>query len=829
MVKIELSVFCTLTFLLAKSIVAQVVDISSYSINPLGIVEIEVNSTPTHYYCLQVEDAENPNLFQTTSIALGGAESVTLSESLGALPLSRYRVLEYDIANPNDTDGDGLNDIAEMAENSGESPLNAAPSIDIEHGSVEMKSEEDFNILATNQNTTPWAYYLTGVTFTKFIILDFDTDEPKLYFINCNQYPLHADFAAYLGVNHTAPSVKKGQIFYSPHIVSSGGKLGTYLFNFSSTLVEEFQTVQRVHELLAANMPFLENSLSYYVLSHEEEEFEDSLLEFQNSRVPVLFESDAFAGVNYIGLHQAEGYGYLRWMSPSELPNERDIVVYEALPNVLPHVGGIISSVMQTPLSHVNLRAIQENVPNAFIRNPLENDSILALLGHYVYFKTNQSNFELREATLEEVNEWYSSKRPTQVQVPPLNLSYRQILPLNEISFGMFDGFGAKTANVAEMRTFGFSEGTVPDGFGIPFYYYKEFMEYNHFFENVQQMISDSEFLTNRAYRESALSQLRTLIKNAPMPSWMIDSLSQMHAQFENGVSVRCRSSTNNEDLPEYSGAGLYDSKTHHPDEGHISKTIRQVYASLWNLRAFDEREFNRVDHFSSAMGVLCHPNYDSEVVNGVGVTSDPVYSTDDNFYLNSQLGEELITNPNTTRPEELLIKKIPSTEEDLVIIQYSSLLDTDSLLMNSLQLDSLRQYMKVIHDRFEILYNAVGNESFAMDVEFKITANNKLAIKQARPWVSYKASPIEMKNDLDCDYSLAPNPCHDVLYLRCRDCQDVEISVFNGLGQLCLLPDSFVLDTSTFMFNVGGLPDGVYIIQGLPNGGSCGLKFIKQ
>jgi phosphoenolpyruvate synthase/pyruvate phosphate dikinase len=313
------------------------------------------------------------------------------------------------------------------------------------------------------------------------------------------------------------------------------------------------------------------------------------------------------------------------------------------------------------------------------------------------------------------------------------------------------------------------------------------------------------------------------------MPSWMIDSLSQMHAQFENGVSVRCRSSTNNEDLPEYSGAGLYDSKTHHPDEGHISKTIRQVYASLWNLRAFDEREFNRVDHFSSAMGVLCHPNYDSEVVNGVGVTSDPVYSTDDNFYLNSQLGEELITNPNTTRPEELLIKKIPSTEEDLVIIQYSSLLDTDSLLMNSLQLDSLRQYMKVIHDRFEILYNAVGNESFAMDVEFKITANNKLAIKQARPWVSYKASPIEMKNDLDCDYSLAPNPCHDVLYLRCRDCQDVEISVFNGLGQLCLLPDSFVLDTSTFMFNVGGLPDGVYIIQGLPNGGSCGLKFIKQ
>ena len=73
---------------------------------------------------------------------------------------------------------------------------------------------------------------------------------------------------------------------------------------------------------------------------------------------------------------------------------------------------------------------------------------------------------------------------------------------------------------------------------------------------------------------------------------------------------LRCRSSTNNEDLPGFSGAGLYDSFTHRPDEGHLSESIKQVYASLWNYRAFEAREFYRIDHFTTAMGVLVHPQF---------------------------------------------------------------------------------------------------------------------------------------------------------------------------------------------------------------------------
>ena len=63
------------------------------------------------------------------------------------------------------------------------------------------------------------------------------------------------------------------------------------------------------------------------------------------------------------------GCGSWNWTSG---PHPRDIVIYEALPNELPRVAGIITTVPQTRLSHVNLRAMQDGVPNAFIRDALD-------------------------------------------------------------------------------------------------------------------------------------------------------------------------------------------------------------------------------------------------------------------------------------------------------------------------------------------------------------------------------------------------------------------------------------------------------------------------
>lgn len=808
----------------------QQVPIQNYSVDVKGQVQLEVNSSTGKYYMLQVRHHPDSAFALTTSMTLGQAGTTVITEPLRAYPLNQYQVLEYDLNNPHDTDGDGTNDLNEYNSMPSIGPLNAASALAAEHALVTLNTISAFHTVSTEENGTPWVEYLNDVEYAKFIILDFYTSEPKIYFINSNNYDLHADFGAFLGINHLSPTLIKGQLIYNPHILSSNGTLGTYAFNFTNNEAKPFAIVQRTQELLASNMPYLSNNLSYFITVNNEQDYQDNSLLYQNSRVPVLFESDVYAGINYWGLHQAEGYGFFRLMTPGEVPDSRDIVLYEALPNSLPRVGGIISSVIQTPLSHVNLRAIHDNVPNAFIRDPLLNDNIADLLGHYIYFKTNQSSYEIREASLEEVNEWYESKRPTTEQNPPLNLSYKSILPLENVSFGMYDGFGAKVANVATMRTFGFPEGTIPNGFGIPFYFYQEFMKHNHFFEEIELMMQDPAFIADRTVRDARLEELRDDIEDATMPGWMLDSLTQMQNDFPPGTSIRSRSSTNNEDLPGFSGAGLYDSKTHHPNEGHISKTIKEVYASLWNLRAFEEREFYRVNHFKASMGVLCHPNFDDEKVNGVGVSADPVYNTENTFYLNSQLGEELITNPENTYPEELLLKRYPDGNENYSVIQYSSLLDVDTLLMNDTQLDLLRQFLSVIHDRFAVLYHAVGNPTFAMDIEYKIDSTNQLVIKQARPWVSYVPTIANSVGSFNCDFVLFPNPASDLINIGCEDCGITAVKVVDTKGCIVLEKTMEQAENWEPQISIAHLQNGLYFISGSMNGSVCKtLRFIKH
>jgi hypothetical protein len=56
--------------------------------------------------------------------------------------------------------------------------------------------------------------------------------------------------------------------------------------------------------------------------------------------------------------------------------------------------------------------------------------------------------------------------------------------------------------------------------------------------------------------------------------------------------------------------------------------------------------------------------------------------------------------------------------------------------LLTDDQLDELRSRLARIHGRFRDLYKKTEDERFAMEIEFKITKDGKLAIKQARPWV---------------------------------------------------------------------------------------------
>ena len=826
---------CFLSLLVASlvSIYGQEVPIQQYSINADGTVQLEVNSTTAQYYILKIRHDVAADFELATSLTLGNAGTTIITESISSYPLAHYQVLEYPIATPADTDGDGTDDISEFQNIPAQAPLNAAAPIATEDGVVAVDNFTTYKGLSVTEDYVQWSEFLNGKVNVKYIITDFHTSHPKLYFIDSHSFLLHADFADHVGIDHLGDQVKKGQVIYHPTVLSDNGTVGTYAFNFSNGHGDDFEVVQKTFELLAANMPFLHNNLSYFITALNEDEYTRDSVLFQNSRIPILFEDEVYAEVNYWGLHSAEGFGFFRLMNLDEVPDARDIVLYEALPNTLPRVGGIMTSVMQTPLSHVNLRAIQDNIPNAFIRNPLSIDSIAHLLDHYIYYKVQPDQYIIREATLEEVNDWFEDLRPAEEQIPVLNLDYTSILPLEDISFGMFDGFGAKCANVAEMRSFGFPEGVIPDGFGVPFYFYQEFMKYNHFFEAVAAIISDPEFQSDRDVRDEKLDEFRKQINDAPMPDWMMTELEAMQLSFPAGTSIRCRSSSNVEDLPGFNGAGLYSSKTQHPEEGHISKSIKQVFASFWNLRAYEEREFHRVNHFIASMGVLCHPNTSNEKANGVGVSTDPIYNTSHTFYLNSQIGEDLITNPdNTSIPEEILLDRVRVSENDFILIQSSNLVPGDSMILSPTFLEEMREYLTVIHDEFAVLYKAQDNPGFAMDIEYKITSDNRLFIKQARPWVGYQPDMVPETVWLDSlNLTIFPNPAQDFIQVQCYHCHLSSLFITDIMGrllqQITLSPDS---DLNAEIY-VSHLPAGIYLVNGISTSDKAvyAEKFIRD
>ena len=809
---------CLLTFGLLNSnlLAQQVVPILNNGVNDNGQIVLEINANSDSYYILQTKDPQTGEFDIDVSMTLGESGLMQITESLSAKNHDDYRVLEFSKNAPGDVDDDEIDDISEYDQIPNAAPLNAAVRISMNDGLVMVDDFSTFKELSIRHELVQWSEFLNEKVFVKFMIVDFFTDHPKTYFVNSNVHNLHKDFARSVGIDDLGEQVKKGQIIFHPTVISNNGSLGAFAWNYSNGHGQDFEVVERTHELLAANMPFLKNNMSHFITMLNEDEYERDLNLYNDSRVSVLIEEDLFGDVDFWGLNPAEGFGFFRKVGLEEIPDIRDIVLYETLPNSLPRVSGIMTSALQTPLSHVNLRAIQQEIPNAFIRDPLDDERIASLLNKFVYYRVEQDEFEIREASQEEVNAWFENIRPKEDQVPPLDLSQTEILPLSEIEFNMYDAFGAKCANVATMLDFGFPNGTTPEGFGVPFYYYQEFMKFNGFFEQAREIISDPEFIADRNIRNERLDEFRDKIRDGELPTWMFDALSDLQNSFPQGTSIRCRSSTNNEDLPGFNGAGLYTSKTQHPHEGHIQKSIKQVYASLWNLRAFDERDFYRVDHFVTSMGVLCHPNYEDEKANGVGVSIDPLYNTENTFYLNTQVGELLITNPGSnTIPEEILLDQEAGAEIDFVLIQGSNLLPGDSVMLSEVYRLQMREYLNKIHDEFAILYNAKEGDNFAMDIEYKITAEDQLIIKQARPWSSFMPAPAIIP-DLDDGNPLVafPNPTAGILNLYCESCSFDEVTITDVLGRQQSIPINAGTNESQVLLSIANFIPGVYIVE---------------
>ena len=280
-----------------------------------------------------------------------------------------------------------------------------------------------------------------------------------------------------------------------------------------------------------------------------------------------------------------------------------------------------------------------------------------------------------------------------------------------------------------------------PNGFAIPFAFYDQFMRENELYDVLGRMLSIRGFYSDADLREAELSKLRDRIKKAPVPSDLSEAILSLDQAFPTGSAIRCRSSTNNEDLPDFNGAGLYDSYTHYPHEGLLENTVKQVWASMWNYRAFEEREFYRINHFYAAMGVIVQPSYQDEASNGVAVTKNIIDPNWTGYYVNVQVGENLVTNPTEDAiPEEFLVSllladpEIGNYEYEVQYVRKSNRRIDGQPILTQDQVFDLAGRLQLIQTHFKRLYN--GDRNFGMEIEFKFDRDQQLIIKQARPWI---------------------------------------------------------------------------------------------
>lgn len=108
---------------------AQDVTIDNYSVNSFGQVQLSIQAQEGKYYVLHAQHSSTFNW--ATSMAIGVTGTMVISEPAGAYPLEKYSITEHDISNPEDYDGDGIDDITEFNNMPTDSPFNFADPIDI--------------------------------------------------------------------------------------------------------------------------------------------------------------------------------------------------------------------------------------------------------------------------------------------------------------------------------------------------------------------------------------------------------------------------------------------------------------------------------------------------------------------------------------------------------------------------------------------------------------------------------------------------------------------------------------------------------------------------
>lgn len=351
---------------------------------------------------------------------------------------------------------------------------------------------------------------------------------------------------------------------------------------------------------------------------------------------------------------------------------DNEIIVLRELPLTLPPVRGIIVAQPSSPLSHINILAKGWNIPNVYIKDA---DKLFREYNTYVFKLTaDLTDYTLDRASQEDLPKFAS---PNQ-QIPPADLKTTRLAGIRAMRKKDSVAYGSKAANLGEMINDRVPGITVPDGFSIPYYWYAQFMKDNGLDARINDLMDDNDFVHNPRVRRKKLEEFRKQIQNGEFNE---DLRRQVIAKWKTqlaGKPVFVRSSSNSEDLPNFSGAGLYSSVANVISEDKLIDAVKKVWSSLWNFQGYEARVRNYVSQSDIYMSALVQLGVDMER-GGVMITKDPFDDKNrDAVYISAVCGHNSKVVDNVGIPEQILFNPKSNSVVVMTLSQQENALAFD-------------------------------------------------------------------------------------------------------------------------------------------------------
>ncbi|MFF1542373.1 PEP/pyruvate-binding domain-containing protein [Streptomyces sp. NPDC058291] len=440
---------------------------------------------------------------------------------------------------------------------------------------------------------------------------------------------------------------------------------------------------------------------------------EEALSAISEQRVPRILSHELFGSRERTPLNPGEAIGRLRFFRTAEEYTAAqaalgwaDIVAMPCLPDDVPRVAGFINTAPITPLSHTNVLASGWGIPNAIVRDLEQLVDKDGLDDTWVRYRVDEDDISLQRLDQDpglRAPSWHQQR----IRLEPPLLEDAPVLSLHRLRSADRDRYGTKAANLGELhhvldsRTvdltsfygrprppredlyghlaarLGLTAFTAdqlrfkaaefvaeavgaPEGVALPFALQQRFLASSPALQQGIGKLKMALELDATDVLDSLCLHLQHLIRHTPVPEAVTRQIDQAFpaAAASRGRLV-VRSSSNAEDLPGFSAAGVYDSVTTVHGTGELLDAVRQVWASLVSPRSVRLRHQVGISLDDTYMGVIVQ-EYVPASLGGVLVTCNPTRREDfRNVYLNCSPGSPEQVVDGTVLPQQYLYNTV--------------------------------------------------------------------------------------------------------------------------------------------------------------------------